>query len=102
MWSAAAVALLLGTLFTLFCLTQLLRSLGESFCGEPGRLPADAGGWAGPSWVGPVTWRCDYGSHGVLDFTAYQPLVLVAVAGVVYLTCAAAVAWAAHRLTRPR
>lgn len=76
------------------------KGVGENFCGEPGRLPADAGGYSGPSWVGPVRWRCDYGSHGVLDFTAYQPLVLVALAGVVYLAGAVAVVRAARRLTR--
>ncbi|MGZ4536700.1 MAG: hypothetical protein ACXVXE_14235 [Nocardioidaceae bacterium] len=100
-WTAAGLVNLVGTLVVLLMLAQGAKHIGESFCGEPGRLPPDVNGYGGPSLVSPVTFRCDYSpQHPAVVVTDWGPLIATVVAGLVTLAGAGAVSWAAHRLAR--
>lgn len=100
-WIGAALAWLVGTLLPLFALAQLARSLGDSFCGADGRLPAGASGYSSPSWTGPARLTCDYDSYGSASFTDWTPVTSVALAAALWVAWTVLVWRTARRLSRP-
>ncbi len=100
-WVVACLVNLVVVSGVLLVWAQGAKNLGENFCGEPGRLPADLSGYRGPELVNPVTFRCDYGvDHPAVVVTDWAPLIGTVVAAVATLAVVGLVLQAALRLSR--